>query len=363
MTKSTTVLLRIRPLEYYFFGGESTFGDGEGANYFARSNSFPQQTTVLGLLRRLLFDTKKPIGESFQANRSFKQNFGAITTLSPVFLMDGEGKGWLPHALDAHTATKKAEVKPESEPFDFSTSRGLGEAFTGLGQALAWTAAPYFKKADSKKGLTDLLIAQNGETCERDSVFKKFTRIGITKFRRGAKQEERRDAFYKQEMYKLTEGWSFAVVVGLETGFDADFFDGKTVAFGGEKCLARVEVMEKNASFESIFQSKNMYKKRLDRQVVLLSDALVGDDFFKNCTAVIAEITPFRNIITPSNPKSYGPIRPTINDEFLFKTGKMTLLKSGSVLFATADGTKAITDALDDEVHFRQIGYNHYLTF
>ena len=370
MTKTKTTVLRIRPLEYYFFGGESTFGNGEGASYFARSNPLPQQTSVLGLLRRLLFDAQKQIGDSFRADRNFKQAFGEIEGLSPVFLMDGDGVGWLPHALDAHSKTEKGCNTEDFATFNFSTARGLGDAFTGLGKNPAWAAAPYFENADSKKELTDLFISQLGKTCIREEVFKSFTRIGITKFRRGADPKTRTDAFYKQEMFKLTKGWSFAVVVELDDAFDTNLFNGKTVALGGEKSLARIEVVQPSGTFANVFKAEIMYRDRPTGQVVLLSDALVDDDFFEKCAAAIAKTTPFRNIITPQTPKSYGPMitatkqqAPPKELDKLFKTDKLTLLKSGSILFGGVGGTKAITDALEDAIHFQQIGYNHYFTF
>lgn len=363
MSKRNSALLRIRPIEYFFFGGESTFGNGEGANYFARSNAFPQQSTILGLLRRLLFDAKQHIGHSFDAGDKTLQDFGVIQSLSPVFLMDNGGKAWLPHALDAHEETPAGCGAKGFQSFHYHPNKNIGECFTGLDDAGSWTKAPYFDGADAKRSLSDCLIAQDGVRLQRKEVFQGFTRIGITKFRKGADPASKRDAFYKQEMYKLEAGWSFAVVLSVKNAEDLNFFKDKMVALGGEKCTAHLEIVqEEDASFEQIFQASAMYNNRHGGQIVLLSDAYVGEGFMAHCEAAIAEITPFRNIITPSQtkPKAYGPLKSGPNPDHLYKTQKYNLLKSGSVLLGD---TQRISQLLEEQTHFRQIGYNHYLTF
>ena len=45
-----TYLIKLTPLDKFFFGQKKTFGD-DNANYFVYSSHFPQQTTLLGLLR------------------------------------------------------------------------------------------------------------------------------------------------------------------------------------------------------------------------------------------------------------------------------------------------------------------------
>ncbi|HAD11929.1 MAG TPA: hypothetical protein DCF33_05770 [Saprospirales bacterium] len=139
---------------------------------------------------------------------------------------------------------------------------------------------------------------------------------------------------------------------------------------GGEKSIALVEVLNPSESFEARFLPGKIYPKRNSGQVLLVSDALVDDHFWGNCIAAVAETVPFRNIITPESPRSYGPMRhssdqqpPTGALNTLYKTGKLQLLKRGSVLYPASGNVKSITDPLNAQVQFRQIGYNHYFTF
>jgi len=60
MTTNTkqTYFVEIQPIGFYFFGGERTFNTAKTdkrkkpvSNYYAISNTYPQQTAILGLLR------------------------------------------------------------------------------------------------------------------------------------------------------------------------------------------------------------------------------------------------------------------------------------------------------------------------
>jgi CRISPR-associated protein Cmr3 len=50
-------LITLKPLEPFMFGGDQTFGalgDKEAGSYLVKSRMFPQQTAVLGMLRKEL---------------------------------------------------------------------------------------------------------------------------------------------------------------------------------------------------------------------------------------------------------------------------------------------------------------------
>ena len=93
--------INLKPLDWFFFGGEHTFNNGENESYIARSNHMPQQTTLLGMVRYQLLkqkgllyrgdkdcDLKKKtnidtiIGtSSFDIEADKSQSFGAIKSL------------------------------------------------------------------------------------------------------------------------------------------------------------------------------------------------------------------------------------------------------------------------------------------
>jgi len=48
-------LITIKPLEPFIFGGDNTFGkigDKENGTYLVKSRQFPQQSAVLGMLKK-----------------------------------------------------------------------------------------------------------------------------------------------------------------------------------------------------------------------------------------------------------------------------------------------------------------------
>ena len=101
-------LIYFKPLTPYFFGGEQTFGDGENVNYFAKSNVFPQQTTILGTLRKEVLIQKGLFKENFSdytddkkirmneliGNQSYNIKspfkFGVIKSISPLFIAESD---------------------------------------------------------------------------------------------------------------------------------------------------------------------------------------------------------------------------------------------------------------------------------
>ncbi|MDR1441038.1 MAG: hypothetical protein LBJ02_01370 [Bifidobacteriaceae bacterium] len=110
-----TSLIKLTPLEPYFFGGERTFhyaGVNEtGNSYFIRSLDWPTQTTLFGTLR-YLGNRKKGNGTGgFQRDDeaigpdSFNlgvhgQSFGWIESISPLYLVNDSNEWLVPVPFD-----------------------------------------------------------------------------------------------------------------------------------------------------------------------------------------------------------------------------------------------------------------------
>jgi len=96
--------IKLTPVETFFFGGEKHSMSIKGeliSDYFAESNLYPQQTTLLGLIRYLLLiknDTifknnriidkhkaSKYIGESSFDFSNQASNYGKIRTISSLY--------------------------------------------------------------------------------------------------------------------------------------------------------------------------------------------------------------------------------------------------------------------------------------
>lgn len=114
--------ISLRPLNNFFFGGESSFNEpgvdkSRRTSYVLHSRRFPQQTGALGLIRNqlllqsgLLSDNTAKIRDKEQAKiligpHGFRlgakeENYGVIRKLSPVFLEAIDGKLCVPAPLD-----------------------------------------------------------------------------------------------------------------------------------------------------------------------------------------------------------------------------------------------------------------------
>ena len=96
-------IIKLKPLTSYFFGGEVTFGDGSNQNYLVKSNVLPQASALLGLVRYEVLrcngllsygsdkksEVDKLIGKNGFNLESPAEAYGAIKSISPIFITDG----------------------------------------------------------------------------------------------------------------------------------------------------------------------------------------------------------------------------------------------------------------------------------
>ncbi|MEM6846094.1 MAG: type III-B CRISPR module-associated Cmr3 family protein [Bacteroidota bacterium] len=367
-----TKLITLQPLDTFFFGGENTFGEGEGANYFAASNLLPQQTTLLGMLRYLLFneakreygvsaDTEGYIGkESFRAD-SVNQSFGKIHSLSPVFIKHSP------------SGTKNS-VSLFPPPFYLNYKREVMQLYAYpqtsvfLGYANEWQEAKLASRYDPKEGsLTDCWLGDDGEFYKVDNLFQSSMRVGITK---NHLDEMDNQGFYKQVSYRMNNA-IFAFFASFEDNFDPTNLDEKIVTLGGEKSTFILRIHATTETYNTLAESVySKFEYPDDRLVLLTSDTYVESEVYEHCQFAITDTVDFRNIHTPSKTKNYSAMSRGESAENLYKSGKYNLLKRGSVLFPKSivepneeDSLTAIQHQIEQAANFAKIGYNHFITF
>ena len=138
---SECYLLKLQPMEPYFFGNEKTFSFDPQTPadnlYFIRSERIPLQTTVLGALRYLLMPVKNSnyrytqcqqqqnegiIGPASFQIEGEKQSFGTIEKISPLFLMKGQEK--YVRTPFNHNTKETEYYTPLSNPCEVTTDQG-----------------------------------------------------------------------------------------------------------------------------------------------------------------------------------------------------------------------------------------------
>jgi CRISPR-associated protein Cmr3 len=356
------------PLNTYFFGGEKTFTTASGeTNYFARSNQWPQQTTVLGLLRYLIgktcgFDPTQIGKHSFIANADDNE-FGIITNLSPVFLIDADGNYLLEAGTD-HQKNKKTEkverfnLKPsDNGPVNFGV---YDTAYRGVSDApnLTFDYKEYLVSALRNNGNPD------SDLVNPEKVFHEHHQVGNKKNYSGGTDEE---AFFKQIFYRLEKNYAFAVIVETSANLP---FSVEIETMGADQSLFRVEaelLKDEDTVFDEI-EKENLSETGYQR-IVLLSDAYVDFPVIEKCNFAVCETNDFRNIVTHAIDN--GDAKKTRNfhrmkvehkepekvNDTATKSVKFNLLRRGSVLFP--DNVQDLVPHLNNPV-FKTIGYNYF---
>ncbi len=360
----------MRSLDSYFFGQETKYRKRNKkfvTDYFQRSAYFPQQTTILGMLRYYLLMIKgqipitdKIIAEEQIGANSFEydnrsQTFGKIEKISPIYIYDDVcDHFYLPNPLDVikndfELKNLKLTGQKDSEKILPKTNLHNG-------------SSPYFENYYEKTGLSDFLINIKNHkshlfyTCDsndENSPFIEEERIGITKGKDGQTQE---NAFYKQIVYKMGKGFYYAFNVEFSEEIK-NLNSLKTVVMGAEKSPFSIEFkpIDKNIEDEIKFSPHNSPK------VVLISDAYYAEDPYKTSIFAVAQTKPFRYLKTSvKNTQNYSHFDFKKNQCVVSRSDRLNLLKRGSVFyFDTNEKADAFKKALEEYANFYKIGYNH----
>ncbi|GEM_PF-3957832 len=328
--------ISLRPVEHYFFGGERTFnraGDDK-SSFYAVSNLYPQQTTLLGLLRYLLLEqnnllplsdqpeyiVEQTIGKaSFRTHAREAQQFGHIKALAPLLLRKGGAYYRIGHELanDAYSNPDHGD--------QVLTADGLRDG------------APKLNNYKAKEGLPlkAISLEMTDTAVDFNCIFREQEHIGILK-------QSTEEGFFKQKVYSLHQGWHFSLFARLEGDFK--LHDG-LVRFGADQKLFYVTVRKVSAADQPHWG----HVAGESGSLTLLSDAKVGPDIYKHCRFAISSMTDFRTV------------RMGFKGSRFAKDGiKTNLLRRGSVLFAKAGQLQELTKTLNANLNYRQIGFNQY---
>lgn len=377
MSNTKKYWVTLSPLGKFFFGGDMTFTVGsekekQGHNeyyssYMIESNKFPQQTSLLGMMRYYLLtknpevfdnqsqtikDTKKEqvkqlIGEhSFSVVDEHKSlnSFGKILSLGPCFLVRN-GEVFLPASKDYGF-----EVK-----FDRSQKNGdnlyNGKEF--------WV--PQIEGFDPKKEQKQMYVGLTGKNIKEESdIFVEDLRVGINKSYDGKSDGK---GFYKQVSYRLADGFGFAFVCELKD-YELTDCQHEIVSLGADGSkfmMSAVEISDDKMDIpdecagESLLITVNKTDVSKLPRVILLSDSLLTQDIVDMSIYSIAEQVPFRFLRSCIDVKNY-----TILSSEVKRCDKYYLYQKGSVFyFETLEQASKFQDAVEGIKEFYQIGYNY----
>ncbi len=347
--------IKLTPVNAYFFGGEKhAEKKGEPGkfemDYYVRSELYPQQTTLLGTLRYYLLmknnllspakkgktkDADKLIGENsfiydfVDKDGETEQKFGIINEISPLYFL---------------RESEKYIIAPFDQEFE------LKELYNNY----------YLKGYDAKIGYNPTLInvkdystfkffKDEDKENDTDFVFIKHETVGNKKGEKGKTED---DGFYKQVMYKLNKGWSFA----FDAEIDCDLsHDKQFITMGAEQQLFLLEVNEYSGNRTDF---KLNLPPRLKPAIYCISDCFVEEDVWEHVVFAINENISFRNLHSSNNSENYSSFSKGYKMSYRYN-----LLKRGSILFfENEDEMQKSQELFNKSNNARNIGFNRIQT-
>jgi len=322
-------LVTLKPLEPFMFGGDQTFGalgDKEAGSYLVKSRQFPQQTALLGMLKKEMmtqagFLTRKRRGEwvdkqqkkntvqlvgeeKFSMLAQEVQNFGAIKNISPIFLKQKEKR-----------YIKKVDI--DSYPYVDGKLEGY----------------------DPKKDIYDNFVSLDG--AEKLSAEKIFKAVEQTANKKGGEE----NSLFKKTSYMFINDFVFAFYV------DVDFaLESSIVTLGADRSAFSMKVEVAQDALEYV--DVNGY-------LILLSDAYITVDIRdNNATFAISSEISHRNLTHKKTVRAYDKIQQKHpQEDYRFsKSETLYLYEKGSVFINPSD---TLMENLNNK-NLQQIGYNIY---
>ena len=383
-------LITLTPVNKFFFGGDMTFQVGEKDNsefnlqfssYIISSNYFPQQTSLLGMLRFLILSNSpyfkndkitntievgKLIGEksfSVEVKKGNdetkieypKNDFGMIDSISECFL---QYKG------DNMTDWIDLSFLPFDSLFEVKSCDNTG-IYNGEQKSI-----PTIEGFSVKNGYTKY-VGFEGLEIPLSDIFVKDCRLGINRDITTGKVED--DALFKQICYRLADkqyvynekrervkdenGNDVTKPCRFRFAFRAQINDNTENGILGGCNGQLVSIGGDNSQFIiNLEEGKLKEKVSSDNKVVLQSPAYLTRKEVDNAAFAITEIVPFRFLNTSLETKSYHRL-----DNYVSRSVRYELYDRGSVFYFDNNNKKvAFVDALKKRNDFRQIGYNQY---
>jgi CRISPR-associated protein Cmr3 len=309
--------ITLTPLEPFLFGGDNTFGkigDKENSTYLVKGRQFPQQSAILGMLKKQIMIqsgvlTRKVRGEWVDKNIKNKaiklvgnekfsmtlkelQNFGLIKKISPIYLQRKDER-----------FIKKVNI----------------DSFTYQDKLL--------KGYNLKQDIYDNFISTDG--CKRLRSKHIFKPIEQTGNKIGGED----NSLFKKTSYLLKHNFKFAFY--LECEYE---LKDSIITLGADGSKFKMEVFQSDEKLD--YKDKNGY-------LTLLSDAYITVSLKGNCEFAITSEISYQNL---QNKK-----HSTIKNEFK-KSTKIYLYEKGSVFINPED---ELINNLNNR-NCQKIGYNTY---
>lgn len=362
--------ITLTPVDKFFFGGDMTFQVGTNekdkfneqfSSYIIQSSMFPQQTSLLGMLRFLILRNDKEAfkdgqiidknkakaligGRSFTVNpdNHDENDYGLIKGLSHVRILRKGGE----------TKASCLEFAPLFGELDF-TKASIGTYNMNDICIPGLTEKEYKAKDGLSAKLTDGKKSydfKQGEDLEKEGVFIEDRRIGIDRNIKTGKVED--SALFKQISYRFNNkhaSYCFVFDAEVDDSLNLEEYSGQLVSIGGDNSQFVIGISKNDDSKGSIVSMNNA--------ICLLSPTFLTRAEAQTAKFAITRLMPFRFLKSEMDKvKSYH-----ILSGNLTRSDRYELYAPGSVFyFENEDQKQSFIRLIESKKDFRQIGYNEY---
>lgn len=380
--------ITLTPVDKFFFGGDMTFSVGANelpknwkeitddterakikkqvednarySSYIIQSSMFPQQTSLLGMLRFLILRNNKEvfkdghivdktrakalIGErSFTVNENHDENnFGLIKNLNRIRIVRKEG----------NADTTYLEYAPLFGELDFT--RASSSTYNMKDVCIPALSDKEYKAKDGIPAkLTDgekFYDFEQGEDPEKEGVLIEDRRVGINRNITTGIVEDA--ALFKQISYRFNNknaSYCFVFNAEVDDSLNLEEYSRQLVSIGGDNSQFVISISKNDDSKGSIASVNNA--------ICLLSPTFLTRAEAQTAKFAITRLMPFRFLKSEMDKvKSYH-----ILSGNLTRSDRYELYAPGSVFYFENEEQKQVfISAIESKKEFRQIGYNEY---
>lgn len=349
--------ISLKPLSEFYFGQEKYryINDDnqievEEANYNLKSGYYPQQTALLGMLRKEVLKAKGHYRQNFEeylnhyyckketinqliGEESFKfekkQSFGLIKYISPLILANKDDYYMpMPKNLIFNKENSVNNTISTIELDDFNPKKYNPTQLVRI------------NKENSKYVFSEIIPFES-TTLYASGPYLKKSQVRIKRSKNGMTQE---DSYFKQDYYILKSGYEFV----FWADFEEDVLQNQIVEVGGNNSLfkMKVEKVQEDSYIKIVKEANESINTNL-KNLLILSPTFLSQEDYKKIKSGFIDTIGFRN--TWMNSWKYQK-----SDK------KYYLLDAGSIIISeNVEEIKEIQNKILSNKQLYNIGYNH----
>ena len=330
--------IKLKPLNPFYFGSTKSFDDNKNDKdykkpYFLKGNMYPQQTAVLGMLRKkVLEDNGILISNAKRNNEQKNREKEYIGNLTKKISESTFGK---------IESISSVQVYIDDIPYYFYEDNKTGETNAKFSDIKNFTNKNGEKRLleYNPKSFGEYFVNfKNKDKKSKDKIFKEVAELGIDK----QKKEGEDNSLFKKQRYLFKERniyFGFYVIlkdVNIKNGF---------VQLGDKYSIFYLEVEQKNKTEKNLEINVNQENNLM----LFTSDMYIEQDDLNK----LLELSEGINL---KNSK-FKFINDN-NSEFYKNKNSQNLIKRGSILLSNNEISKILEN--EKYKNYKKVGFNDY---